>query len=172
MIIWLNGTFGAGKTTTAGELVQIVQNSTIFDSEEVGLMLRHVRGLPRVGDFQHWDPWRPLVVQTARHLLDYLGGVLVIPQTVLIEKYWTEIHTGLRDAGIPVHHFLLHADQDTLIDRIETDTVTGPSTWRMDHVPKYQESLPWMRREAYEIDTTAISPRRVAEIVAAKATAA
>ncbi|WP_228834433.1 AAA family ATPase [Nocardia abscessus] len=33
MIIWLNGTFGAGKTTTAGELTALLPGSRIFDTE-------------------------------------------------------------------------------------------------------------------------------------------
>ncbi|MFC7646356.1 AAA family ATPase [Streptosporangium lutulentum] len=123
MIIWLNGTFGAGKTTTAGELVELIPEARIFDSEYVGYMLRHVRDLPQVRNFQQWPPWRGLVVETASQLLGYLGGVLVIPQTVLVEEYWTEIRTGLEKAGIPLHHFLVHTDQDTLIHRIETDGV-------------------------------------------------
>ncbi|MEV0349941.1 ATP-binding protein [Nonomuraea sp. NPDC050680] len=170
MIIWLNGTFGAGKTTTAAELVHIVPKATIFDAEQVGLMLRHVQGLPRLGDFQHWPPWRGLVVQTATHLLDYLGGVLVIPQTVLIEKYWTEIRTGLDRAGIPLQHFLLHTDRDTLAHRIETDPIeTGARQWRLEHLPQYQKALPWLRREAHVVDTSAVLPKQVAEVVATKA---
>jgi hypothetical protein len=170
VIIWLNGTFGAGKTTTAAELVEIVPKATIFDAEQVGIMLRHVQGLPRLGDFQHWPPWRGLVVQSAAHLLDYLGGVLVIPQTVLIEKYWTEIRTGLGKAGIPLRHFLLHTDPETLAHRIETDAIeTGARQWRLDHLPQYQEALPWLRREAHVVNTSTLLPKRVAEVVAAKA---
>ncbi|MFC5832257.1 ATP-binding protein [Nonomuraea insulae] len=176
MIIWLNGTFGAGKTTTSAEVAKIVPEATVFDSEQVGSMLRHVKRLPRVTDFQHWPPWRALVVQTATQLLDYFGGVLVIPQTVLIEQYWTEIRTGLEKAGIPLHHFLLHADRDTLIHRIENDTIVNErdsvvndaGSWRMNHLPAYEEALLWLRRETREIDTTDIPPREVASLVASK----
>ncbi|OUC95252.1 ATP-binding protein [Streptosporangium minutum] len=170
MIIWLNGTFGAGKTTTAGELVKIIPETRIFDSEHVGFMLRHIQGLPEVRNFQQWPPWRGLVVQTASHLLDYLGGVLVIPQTVLIEEYWAEIRLGLEKSGIPVHHFTLHTDQATLTRRIETDAVeTGARQWRLDHLADYRRALPWLSREAEVVDTTEIPPARVARIVAASA---
>ncbi|MFD8557972.1 AAA family ATPase [Streptosporangium canum] len=170
MIIWLNGTFGAGKTTTAGELVKITPAARIFDSEHVGFMLRHIQGLPEVRNFQQWPPWRGLVVQTASHLLDYLGGVLVIPQTVLIEEYWAEIRLGLEKSGIPVHHFMLHTDQDTLTRRIETDAVeTGARQWRLDHLADYRRALPWLSREAEVVDTTELPPARVARIVAARA---
>ncbi|MEP7025229.1 MAG: hypothetical protein ABJB47_15815 [Actinomycetota bacterium] len=39
MIIWLNGAFGAGKTTTATLLSELVPASRVFDPETVGYML-------------------------------------------------------------------------------------------------------------------------------------
>ena len=170
MIIWLNGTFGAGKTTTSHELVKLVPEARIFDAEQVGYMLRHVENLPQVGNFQHWPPWRHLVVETAAQLLDYVGGVLVIPQSVLIEKYWTEIRTGIEKAGIPVHHFVLHADHETLTERIETDSETNGQfpqarRWRLDHLTAYRDALPWLNREGNVIDTAQIDPAHVARLI-------
>ncbi|MGO9154412.1 hypothetical protein [Mycobacterium sp.] len=43
--------------------------------------------------------------------------------TVLVEQYWREISWGLAQNAIPVWHFVLHADQETLRKRIEGDTV-------------------------------------------------
>ncbi|MFG3257086.1 AAA family ATPase [Streptomyces sp. NPDC048172] len=167
MIIWLNGTFGAGKTTTAGELTARVPDSRLFDAEKVGEMLWHVLGVPE-RDFQDFPPWRGLVVETARQVLDHVGGTLVVTQTVLVESYWREIHGGLTRAGIPVHHFLLHTDQETLVERIETDTkpesVEGRQ-WRLDHLADYQRALPWLRAAADVVDTTSTPPGRVAETV-------
>jgi adenylate kinase family enzyme len=42
MIIWLNGTFGAGKTTTARELVATTPGARLFDPELVGYLLRAI----------------------------------------------------------------------------------------------------------------------------------
>ena len=39
MFVWLNGAFGAGKTTTAAELVTLIPDSRLFDPETVGYML-------------------------------------------------------------------------------------------------------------------------------------
>ncbi|MET9067559.1 AAA family ATPase [Streptosporangium sandarakinum] len=170
MIIWLNGTFGAGKTTTAGELVKLVPDARLFDPEVVGFMLRYLKVLPEVPDFQQWPAWRDLVVETAVRVLDHVGGVLVAPQTVLVKGYWAEIRDGLGKAGVPVRHFLLHADEDTLIHRIETDTVeTGARQWRLDHLPRYRDALPWLRRAAEVVDTTGVAPERVARLVASAA---
>ncbi|WP_128431014.1 AAA family ATPase [Streptomyces cyaneus] len=171
MIIWLNGTFGAGKTTTANELVGLVPDATIFDTEQVGYMLGHVEKLPRVDDFQHWPPWRHLVVESAAQLLGYIGGTLVVPQTVLVEQYWTEIRSGLEKYGIPVHHFVLHGDPDTLTERIESDGETNTRfpkarQWRLDHRAAYLDALPWLTREGKVVDTARLSPSQVARLVA------
>lgn len=62
MIIWLNGTFGCGKTSTASELHSQVPSTRVFDPETMGYMLRPNLADQPVSDFQHWPPWRPLVV--------------------------------------------------------------------------------------------------------------
>ena len=36
VVVWLNGTRGAGKATTAGELVELVAEARAFDAVEVG----------------------------------------------------------------------------------------------------------------------------------------
>ncbi|MCL7382284.1 AAA family ATPase [Streptomyces sp. 35G-GA-8] len=167
MIIWLNGTFGAGKTTTAKELTSRIPDSRLFDAEKVGEMPWHVLGVPE-RDFQDFPPWRGLVVETARQVLDYVGGTLVVTQTVLVEQYWQEIRGGLMEAGVPVHHFLLDTDQDTLVRRIETDIKPesiSARQWRLDHLGEYQRALSWLRREAQVIDTTDVVPSDVAEII-------
>ncbi|WP_427174517.1 hypothetical protein [Arthrobacter sp. 92] len=61
-------------------------------------------GLPATDNFQHWDPWRTLVVETARRVLEYTGGTLVMPMTVLVQSYWREISDGLSAHGIPIQH--------------------------------------------------------------------
>lgn len=135
MIIWLNGTFGAGKTTTAKELTTLLPESRIFDSEYVGYLLRHVLASEPVQNFQDWRPWRQLVVATATQVLDYVGGTLVIPQSVLTHQYWQEIRTGFEQAAIPLRHIVLHADRTELTRRIESDTVeTIARQWRLDHL--------------------------------------
>jgi hypothetical protein len=169
VIVWLNGTFGVGKTTTAAELVRSIPGAHFFDPEQVGVMLRHATGLPKVGDFQDWALWRALVVETVTRLAGQVGGVLVLAQTVLVEDYWQEIRAGLETAGIPLHHFVLHADRATLVRRIEGDAQPS-SPWRLHHLTAYQDALPWLSREAQVVDTTNISPTEVAAHIAATVT--
>ncbi|MFC9389266.1 AAA family ATPase [Streptomyces venezuelae] len=169
MIVWLNGTHGAGKTTTSALVQQLIPDSRVFDAEKVGETLMDITpGLPTTTNFQHWPPWRPLVVETARRVLDYTGGTLVMPMTVLVEQYWREISSGLAQHDIPVRHFVLHADQDTLRKRIAGDTVTGPnSPFRLQYVEPYAEAArAWLHAEAEVVDTTHLTPAEAAQQIA------
>jgi hypothetical protein len=164
VIVWLNGTHGAGKTTTSALAQQLIPDSRVFDAEKVGETLMDVRpGLPETDNFQNWPPWRPLVVETARRILDYTGGTLVMPMTVLVEQYWREISEGLALHAIPVRHFVLHADQGVLRRRIECDTVLGPSPFRLSYLDPYADAFrDWLHDEAEVIDTTDLTPARAA----------
>ena len=66
VIIWINGGFGAGKTTLAQELHRRLPDAVVYNPEDVGLMLW--KWLPPHGDFQHLPSWRELVVATALSL--------------------------------------------------------------------------------------------------------
>lgn len=165
VIVWLNGTFGAGKTTTSELLAKTLPGARVFDTERVGELLTPILADVPCNDFQEWDPWRTLVVDTAARVLGYVGGTLIIPQSVLVEQYWDEISTGLGDRGIPVAHFVLHADEHTLIRRIETDPAMPGSQWRLSHVQAYQQALPWLRSKGTVIETAQLTPAQVAETI-------
>ncbi|MET8154329.1 ATP-binding protein [Actinoplanes sp. NPDC049668] len=171
MIVWINGTHGAGKTTTAGLVQRLLPDSRVFDAENVGAMLMDITpGLPATDNFQHWPPWRPLVVETARRVLDYTGGTLVMPMTVLVEQYWREISRGLAGHAIPVRHFVLHADQDTLRGRIEGASVV-PSPFRLQYLEPYAEAArTWLHGEAEVVDTTHLTPAQAARRIVAALT--
>ena len=166
VIVWLNGTHGAGKTTTSALVQQLLPDSRVFDAEKVGETLMDITpGLPETDNFQHWPPWRTLVVETARRILGYTGGTLVMPMTVLVEEYWHEINTGLAEHGIEVRHFVLHADQETLRKRIAGDIVLGPdSPFRLQYLEPYADAAKtWLHGEAEVIDTTRLTPGATAE---------
>lgn len=170
MIVWINGTHGAGKTTTSALVQRLIPDSLVFDAEKVGEVLMDIRpGLPATDNFQHWPPWRPLVVETARHVLAYTGGTLVIPMTVLVEEYWREISAGLARHAIPVRHFVLHADRDTLYGRIAGEHPV-PSPFRLRYLEPYAEAArTWLHAEAEVVDTTHLTQteaaQRIAELV-------
>lgn len=167
MIVWLNGTHGAGKTTTSALLQPLLPGSRVFDAEKVGETLMDIRpGLPETDNFQHWPPWRPLVVETARRVLEYTGGTLIVPMTVLVQQYWREITTGLAEHAIPVRHFVLHADPDTLRRRIESEHAI-PSPFRLRYLQTYAEAArTWLHAEADVIDTNDLTAAQAAKQIA------
>lgn len=167
MIVWLNGAHGAGKTTTSALLQPLVPDSRVFDAEKVGETLMDITpGLPTTDNFQHWAPWRPLVVETAARILDFTGGTLIMPMTVLVEEYWREISSGLSAHAIPVRRFLLHADTRTLRDRIQQAEV-GPSSFRFAHLEPYNEAVrTWLGHEAEVVDTRYLSAAQASQQIA------
>ena len=142
MIVWLNGTFGCGKTTTAAELRFLIPSSRLFDPETVGYMLRPNLAGHSVSDFQDWPPWRPLVVATAAELTRFTGQHLIAPQTILTRAYLEQIFAGLRDAGLPVFHVVLDAEEDILRERIRGSPEA--QAWRLAHLAEYRASRSWM----------------------------
>ena len=76
MIIMINGPFGVGKTTIATMLQSKIENSMIYDPEEVGFMLRNIITndvkLPeeKTNDFQDLILWKKLTVTVAEKLVN------------------------------------------------------------------------------------------------------
>ncbi|HKF00169.1 MAG TPA: ATP-binding protein [Actinomycetes bacterium] len=169
MIVWLNGTFGAGKTSTANELVRILPGARIYDPAVVGTMLRHVLSDP-VGDFQDWPPWRPLVVQTAAEVHRYTGGILVAPAALLRPEYARQIFEGLAAVQLATRHFVVHADEDELIRRIWHDRTVPQETqrWRLEHLAGYRAALGWLPGVAEILDTTRLTPAEAAREIAGR----
>ena len=56
MIIWINGSFGVGKTTIAEKLKERIKNSIIYDPEKVGLFLDKMLS-EKKDDFQDYELW-------------------------------------------------------------------------------------------------------------------
>jgi broad-specificity NMP kinase len=118
MIIWLNGGFGAGKTTLAEELRQRIRGAVVFDPEELGLMLW--RWVEPNDDFQDLASWRELVIATAVSLRRYHADTLIVPMSLIRDAYRVEILGGLADAGQDVLHVFLKAEGEVLRARLDS----------------------------------------------------
>jgi shikimate kinase len=171
VIIWLNGTFGAGKTTTAGQLADRLANARHFDPELVGYLLRAALGDHEFKDFQDLPPWRELVPVVTEKIADFTGQHLIAVQTVLREDYWRELTQGFRRMPLDIFHVLLHVDSDVLAERIKADEIgVRACQWRLDHISDYEKSRPWMESAAdLVIDTTNLPAADAAERIAAEA---
>jgi adenylylsulfate kinase-like enzyme len=169
VIIWLNGTFGAGKTSTAAELMARLPGTRLFDPEWVGYMLKENLTDLEFTDFQELPPWRRLVPAVLAEVADLTGQHLIAVQTVLVEPYWAQLRAGLAERSLDVFHVLLHADAAVLAKRIRADEVEPKACqWRLDHLAEYAAAQPWMEAAAdLVVDSTAMSVTDVAQTVAA-----
>ncbi|MFF9209980.1 MULTISPECIES: NUDIX domain-containing protein [unclassified Streptomyces] len=177
-VVWINGAFGAGKSTTARELIDLIPNSTLFDPELVGAGLRHLlppKRLAEVDDYQDLPIWRRLVIDTAAALLAELGGTLVVPMTLLRQEYRDEIFGGLAARRIPIRHILLAPAETILRERIAhrpvppdlPDGELRVRQWSYDHIEPYRAALAgWLTADAHPIDTGALTPQEAAARVA------
>ncbi|MGW1234704.1 AAA family ATPase [Streptomyces californicus] len=173
MIIWLNGPFGGGKTTTAHRLHQQLPTSLITDPEEIGFLLRKSIGdhPTRQKDFQDYPAWRTLVAALCAELdRQTQGGPVIAPMTLLRRDYAEEIFDALAKAGVEVHHLLLHADSDAIAKRIEGSMEFPGDEERSEKVRAFRRRKlgvyeqaygSWLGERAEVIDTTALTPDQV-----------
>ncbi|WP_079505039.1 AAA family ATPase [Mesobacillus jeotgali] len=124
MIIMINGAYGAGKTTIANELLNIIDNSMIFDPEAVGYMLRHIITdeikLPeeKTDNFQDIGIWKVLVVETAKNIKLQYNKNLIVPMTIFNKEYYQYILNGFKKIDEATHHFCLIATEETICERL------------------------------------------------------
>jgi hypothetical protein len=122
MIIWINGAFGSGKTTTAKKLQKMLAGSFIYDPEQVGYFIR--RNAPKhlkyggYGDFQDLPLWRTFNYEMLKILDAKHGEPIIVPMTLVNPDYYDEIIGQLMRDGVDVRHFILYLDKEALVKRL------------------------------------------------------
>jgi hypothetical protein len=166
VIIWLNGTFGVGKTSTADRLAALIPDGRVFDPETVGAMLRANLADRPVSDFQDWPAWPPLVATALIEITRMTGQNVIAPQTVLKREHLDQVLVPLRVAGLEVFQVLLDADEAVLRSRIEGSDEA--MAWRLDHLDEYKAARSWMAELAdLVVDTVASTPPHIARRILA-----
>ncbi|WP_366296396.1 AAA family ATPase [Paenibacillus sp. AN1007] len=146
MIIMINGAFGSGKTSAAAALQPKIENSMIYDPEEIGYMLRkllpeeHRQEEECTDDFQDIELWRVLTVKTAREIKQKYNKHLIIPMTIYKNVNFDYIYNGLKEIDHDLHHFCLTASLDTIYERLAKrgDPFGG---WQYQQAPKCVEAF-------------------------------
>lgn len=165
MIIWLNGTFGVGKTQTAFELHSRLPNSVVFDPEEIGFLLRKIVPVAmQQSDFQDYQLWREWTYQSLRHVAENYTGTIIVPMTIANPEYYDQTVGALSRTGIQVHHFTLLASRETVLRRLRRRG-DGSNSWNARQLDRCLKSL---SDEAFKrhLDTEGKSIEAVAEEVA------
>lgn len=120
----VNGAFGVGKTTVAEALLKEIDNSMIYDPEEIGYMLRNV--VPKdiqlqeskTGDFQDLQMWMELTVETAARFITRYQMNLIVPMTLRNPEYFQYIYNGLKKLDEDMYAFCLTASKETIYQRL------------------------------------------------------
>jgi adenylate kinase family enzyme len=165
MIIWINGTFGSGKTTTAYELQKRLKNSFVFDPESFGFVL--MRNVPKEiskDDFQDYQIWRDTNYLLLKQVTEAYNGVIIVPMTLTNEKYFNEIIGRLKEDGITVKHFTLSASKETIAKRLRK-RFEGENSWAYQQMDKRLSSL---SKDTFQehIHTDSLSIEEVVERIA------
>ena len=145
MIVWLNGAFGVGKTSTALAIQEQAPELRLFDPEHVGQLLAMSLSGVEFNDFQDLAPWRLLVPLIASEVSEFTGDNLLIVQTVLVQTYWEEMQARFAERQQEVVHVLLDASAVVLETRIREDPIErSAEKWRLDHVSSYESAKSWL----------------------------
>lgn len=141
MIVWVNGAFGSGKTTTAFELHRRIPGSFVYDPENAGFFIRkNVPHEMKRSDFQDYPMWRECNYSMLRHIDAEYDGAIIVPMTIVNADYFNEIVGRLREDGASVHHFALCASKEVLLKRLKTRGEGGQS-WAAQQIDRCIDGL-------------------------------
>lgn len=151
MIIWLNGPFGVGKTSTARAVVERLPGARIVDPERIGFVMR--RTFWRGVDYQEVAVWRHLTLRAVERASR--RGPVVVPMTVVEPDVFEEITA-------PARVFALVASPQTLEARIGGDR--RAQRWRTQNL---ERCLKAFSTDAFgeRVDTDGRTPAEVAHRV-------
>ena len=136
MIIWLNGAFGSGKTTCAFELNRRLPNSFVYDPENIGYFIRN--NTPKEiqkSDFQDHGQWRSFNYEMLKYIAGEYLGIIIVPMTINNHQYYEEIIQRLIDDGIILKHYILYANKETILKRLNKRLERG-ETWAKSQIDR------------------------------------
>ncbi len=151
MVVWINGAYGAGKSTVAEEIAKRLPGTLIFDAEAVGNAVRD--NLERVDyhvEFPDYALWREFVAKLLAEIAKNTQAYILVPMTVLQEDYMSEIVGRLEEQGVPCRHFILELSPALVRQRVLARGET-PSHWcyqQAERCPALLEGLEGIRIDA------------------------
>ncbi|MEM7333540.1 MAG: AAA family ATPase [Chloroflexota bacterium] len=171
MIIWINGAFGAGKTTTSELLHQQLPEAHLFDPEIIGHILQKTFPAVRRMDYQDLQMWRKLVIQFINEALLQFPQPLIIPMTLVVPDYLNEIFSEVSQAENPFLHFFLQTSKEELTRRINNQVIVDDDLeqdarvrqWRLDQIDRCISAEKKMPQETIFLNTVTLSPDQLVQ---------
>jgi AAA domain len=181
MLLWINGPFGGGKSSTARELHRRLPGSLICDPEQLGFGFQRMlpAGLRR--DFQDFPAWRLGVHEVLDLILRSADGPVIVPMTLIEPGYFAAIIGGLTEGGHDVRHFALLTEARVIERRLrERAVVHAIQRLRGRDVPLFRETFAMRKlglclsrlsqpEFATQVRTDGLTVAQVADAIAAAA---
>lgn len=172
-VIWINGTFGAGKTTLAEALHARLPDALPFDPEYVGYLLARWTPPASTDDFQDLELWRHLVVEFAVGMVRQYQRPLVVPMTLINPSHRQDVLGGVQAAGVPLVHVFLHLDREVLRHRIteqvldaeDADADASARAFRLAHVDQGMAAVDGLPAGTLLLRSDEQDPSQLAEAV-------
>ncbi|MEM7538779.1 MAG: tunicamycin resistance protein [Chloroflexota bacterium] len=166
MIIWINGAFGAGKTTVSNLLVNQIADAHILDPEDIGELIRKTFPETRKMDYQDLAMWRTLTVHFIQESKRQFSSPLIIPMTLVVPEYLNEIFTGITNSKTSLFHFFLQTEKEELAKRIQSQVIVqndpkqdeAVRQWRLAQIDRCYSASNHMHQNTIFLDTNAQSP--------------
>ena len=155
MLIWINGTFGVGKTHVAQELRRKLPGSIVSDPELPGFGIQRMYPSALRSDFQDSPWWAPTVAGILADLTARHPGPVIVPMTLADPERFDRIVGSLRDGGVDVRHAALLASRTTVRRRVRS-RFEDPDGWPMQRYDAVDASLRGERFAAH-VETDALT---------------
>ncbi|MDH6140470.1 broad-specificity NMP kinase [Kitasatospora sp. GP30] len=129
MIVFVNGPFGVGKSTTVRILADDLPEALVIDPEQVGHMLwSQLPEQLRTEEFELEPVWPALTRCLIEEAARAYSRTLLVPMTIVRSAVFGQIVGALGEQGHDVRHFTLLADAVTIRDRLRARG-EGPDKW-------------------------------------------
>lgn len=166
MIIWINGAFGSGKTQTAFEINRRLENSYVYDPENVGYFLRRNMPVEIIkGNFQDQSLWRSFNYEIIKNIHAKYVGTLIIPMTIYNIGYYDEIIGKLIAEGLRIDHYILGASRETILKRL-AKRFEKKDCWAARQIDACLEGFEALKDRSVYLETDEMSLYDAAEIIA------
>jgi hypothetical protein len=132
VLLWINGTFGVGKTHVAHELHRKVPGSIVSDPELLGMGIQRMYPPELRVDFQESPWWTTTVAELLTDLALRHPGPVIVPMTLADPDRHDLVFRTLHAAGVETRHVTLLASRDSVRRRVRA-RFEDPEGWPLQH---------------------------------------